>query len=125
MSHRKQQVESSLQRAVADVIERDLSDPRVRGLISVTRVEMTDDLKSAFAYVSILPDKYERRTLAGLNAAARHIMSRVDRRVQLRSMPRLEFRLDPSIKKQAEVEDAIREGLSREAAGSDADHQES
>lgn len=116
MSHRKEQVQSSLQRAIAIAIERDLADPRIRGMISITKVEVTDNMHEAFVYVSILPEQYERRSLAGLNAATSRIMTRVRNTITLRTLPRLTFRLDSSIKKQAEIESAIRQGLSDDDA---------
>lgn len=112
MSHRIAQVESTLKRAVSQVLQRRVSDPRIMGLVSVTRVEVTPDMKEATAYVSVMPDKYQRRTLAGLQAAQRHIQSMTGTLVSF-DMPHLRFRLDEGLKKEADVLAAIREGTQR------------
>ena len=62
MNHRAQQVVSLIRRAVQVVIGRGLHDPRVRGLISVTKVVMDDDLSQATVYVSVLPQEHAALT---------------------------------------------------------------
>lgn len=112
MSHRIAQIESTLKRAVSQVLHRRVSDPRIVGMVSVTRVEVTPDIKQATAYVSVMPDKYQRRTLAGLQAAHRHIQSMTGKLVSF-DMPHLRFKLDEGLKKEADVLSAIREGTQR------------
>ena len=113
MSHRIQQVESTLRRALAEVLQSKIADPRIVGLVSITRISVAPDLKNAYVYVSIMPEKYEKRTMAGLRHATRHIQRLTREKVALRAVPHFEFRLDASLKKQAAVEQAIREGVSR------------
>ncbi|NBC10118.1 MAG: 30S ribosome-binding factor RbfA [Planctomycetes bacterium] len=113
MSHRLQQAESLLQRTVAQVLQRQVSDPRIAGLVGVTKVKVTPDFKRADVYVSVMPEKYEKRTLAGLRHATMHIQGKVKKLVALRTVPHLQFELDRSIKNQAAVEAAIRGGLDR------------
>lgn len=109
MSHRIEQIASMLQRAIAEIIQREISDPRMSGgLTTITRIDVTPDLAEAFVYVSVLPDDHATRTVAALNHAHRHIHDGVKRRVSLRHVPKLRFRVDESLKKQAEVLDAIR-----------------
>ncbi len=114
MSHRKEQVESTLTRVISQVLMREMSDPRLVGMISITHVDASPDLRQAKVYVSVLPEKYEKRTLAALRHASRHIHAKVSKRVALRMVPHLDFGIDPSIKKQAQIEAAINEGMSRE-----------
>ena len=68
-------------------------------------------------YVSVLPDRYQQRSVYGLNHAAGRIYSLVRKAVVMRHVPRLTFRLDDSLKKQDEVFEAIRRGIDREAPG--------
>ena len=114
MSFRTQQVASTLKRAITKVMARQLADPRIEGLVSITNVEVSPDLKQAFVSVSVLPEKHQKTTLAGLNHATRHIHSLVKKELALKTVPHLEFRLDRGIKKEAAVMDAIRRGMSRE-----------
>ncbi len=111
MSHRKQQIESTLKRAVATTLARDVSDPRIEGMISVVALECTPDMRTARVGVSILPQKKERTTLAGLRHAAAYIHALVCKRVDMKTVPHLDFVLDESIKNEAKVYDAIRRGL--------------
>lgn len=110
MSHRIPQIESTLKRALALVLSQRLSDPRLQGMITVTQVKVSPDLHDAYVSVSVLPDKYESRTLMGLRHAASHIHVLVCREVDMKTVPHLDFRLDRSLKKQAAVLDAIRRG---------------
>ena len=113
MPHRTEKIESTLRKALAEVFARHLSDPRIIGMISMTRVDVSPDLKNAQVYVSILPEKYEKRTLAGLRHATRHIHALASKRLALKQVPHLDFRLDRSLKKEAGILDAIREGVTR------------
>lgn len=113
MSRRLEQVESTLTRVISQVLQRQVSDPRIIGLVSITRVKVSPDMKEACVYVSVMPREYESKTLHGLTHAAGHIHGLVRKLVAMRQVPRLEFRLDESLKKQAAVEQAIRDGLQR------------
>lgn len=113
MTHRIEQVESTLRKALAQVLQRKISDPRIRGMVSITKLDVSTDMKTAKVLVSVLPDQYEKRTLAGLRAANRHIHSEVKKLVALRIVPHLEFRLDSSLKKVSEIYDAINQGIDR------------
>ena len=113
MSKRQAQVESLLKRAVATVLQRGLSDPRIQGMVSVTDIDVSPDLRHATVLVSIVPEKFESRTIHGLQDATLHIQRQVNKAVALRVVPHLHFKLDQSLKKQAEVFAAIDEGLRR------------
>jgi ribosome-binding factor A len=122
MPHRKEQIETALRKAIAQVMERDLQDPRIRGLISITAIELTTDRRQATVEVSVIPQRAEKLSLHGLNAASGFIQAKVSKLVKLRTMPNLRFRLDPSLKKEAAVLEVIRQALAddqRNAALSD------
>lgn len=103
MSHRVEKIESTLARAVQEVLRRGLHDPRARGLISVTRVDVSPDLHNAIVFVSILPEEHQDLTMHALKHAARHIRREAGELMAIRRLPELDFRLDLSLKKQAEV----------------------
>lgn len=100
LSHKLQQFASTMQRAIAEVLVRGLGDPRVRGLVSVTRVEVDPDLRQARVFVSVLPEEHERLTLEGLVDAAPHIHRQIKGRMDTRAVPHLDFRLDTQLKKE-------------------------
>lgn len=107
MPQRTEQVASVVRHAVQRVLSRGVNDPRVRGLVSVTKVDITPDLAEARVYVSILPAEHAELTMHGLRSAARHIQGEIADEVASRRLPRLVFKLDESLKKQAEIDAAI------------------
>lgn len=112
MSHRTEQLESTLQRTIGQIIAKGLSDPRLRGLVSVTQVKLTEDKQTAVVHVSVMPDQYEQSSVRALRHAAKHIRHEVSQRVDARHVPYLDFKIDHSLKKQAEVMDAISQAMS-------------
>jgi ribosome-binding factor A len=113
MNHHLAQIESTLKRALAEVLSQHLSDPRLAGMVTITRLTVSPDLHDAYVYISVLPARYEKRTLAGLRHAVGHIHTLVCQSVRMRTVPHLDFRLDESIKRQAEVDRAIRRAAAR------------
>ena len=108
MSIRTEQIESTLHKAISQILQRELSDPRIRGLVSVTKVDVSPDLTEAYVFISVIPEAYVKRSLAGLRAAAGHIRTRLAKTMRGRTVPKLDFRVDESLKTQARVLDAIR-----------------
>ena len=92
-----------LQKALQEYIARGLNDPRVGGLVTVTAVRVSEDLKNADVMVSVLPEEKEELSLHGLRHASTYIRRKVGDMVALRQLPQLHFKLDRSLKKQAEV----------------------
>lgn len=109
MSKRVQQVASTLREAIQQVIQRGLSDPRIRGLVTVTRVTVSEDLRQATVFVSVLPDEHEKLTMHGLEAASRYIRREAAELVALSRMPTLLFKVDRGMKNQAAVFRALGE----------------
>lgn len=114
MSTHSHQIESVLRRSVQDILSRGLNDPRVRGLVSITKVDVSPDYAEAIVWCSVLPEEHGPLTIKGIEHAATWIRRTVASKVSLRRMPRLSFRLDQSLKKQAEVLSAINEGRRRD-----------
>ncbi|MBL4700679.1 MAG: 30S ribosome-binding factor RbfA [Phycisphaeraceae bacterium] len=126
MSHRIEQIESTIKRGICELLMRDLADPRIRGMVSVIQVKVTQDMHLATVRVSVIPAEYEKLTIHGLNSASKYIHGKLFKRLSVRRLPHLTFEIDPTIKKQAEIFAAIEEGLAKEKASEDvsADSQE-
>ena len=107
MSGKHAQLASTLHRELQAAMARGLNDPRVRGLVTLTRVEVSDDRKVATAFVTVLPPEAEDLTLHGLKAAARHLRRQAGDRIRTRDLPDLVFKPDRAAKRQAEVLDAL------------------
>jgi len=112
MSHRTEQLESTLRRTIGQIITEGLSDPRLRGIVSVTNVKVTDDKHTAVVDVSVMPEAFEKGTIQALRHAAKHIRHEVSQRVEARTLPFLDFKIDRSLKQQARVMDAINDAMS-------------
>ena len=100
MKIRIERVNSELQKQIAAVIAHDLKDPRLgSGIVSVTKVSTTPDLKFAKVYLSVYA-KTEEERLAALETARRSknfIRNRLKELVQIRLLPDLDFKLDTSV----------------------------
>ena len=111
MSVRHQQIESSLRRVISDVLARQINDPRVRGLVSITGVAMSQDRRTACVSVSVVPEEHEARTLAALQRASEHIHRKVFKALGMKIVPQLDFQIDRSLKREAAILEAIRGGV--------------
>jgi len=100
---RKKQIESLLLRAMQERLARGLADPRIRGLITVTRVEAANDMKRAKVFVTVMPSEHAELTLHGLRAANKKIRRDVADKVHLKDMPALDIVYDEGLKQQMEV----------------------
>jgi ribosome-binding factor A len=101
MSARMRRVNESVRAVVAEAVGT-LQDPRI-GLVTVTGVSITPDLREGVVYVSVLGNEKKRRaTLAGLASAHAVVQARVARELRLKRTPQLTFEYDPS------VEDGVR-----------------
>lgn len=93
---RSQRVGDLIREEIADIIMYKLKDPRL-GFVTVTGVEMTADLKLARVFVSILKEEDRDVSLEVLNASKPFMRSILTRRLKMKFIPALEFRLDSSI----------------------------
>ena len=91
-------INSQVQKELSSIIQNEVKDPRIHPMTSVTRVEVTPDLKSCKVCISVLGDEEAaKNTILGLKNAAPYIRSRLAHTVNLRNTPELLFRLDQSI----------------------------
>lgn len=105
MSQRAQKVAEAIKREVSDLLLRGIKDARVRsGMVSVTRVEVTGDLRHAKIYVSVYGSEADaEQAMAGLNSASGFIRSEIGKRVPLRFTPEVHITQDYSLAHGAEV----------------------
>ena len=95
---RLRRVNESLRAVVAEGV-RDLKDPRI-GLVTVTAVSVTPDLREATVYVSVLGGERTRRsTLDGLESAHAVLQAKIGRELSLRRTPTLTFAYDDSVER--------------------------
>ncbi len=100
MSRRMRQINHLIQRELSELLTREVNDPRLKGIISITEVEVSADLRQAKVFISILGSEEEReQTLAGLISASRFLRQKLGERLSLRYIPELRFQRDNSIER--------------------------
>lgn len=102
-------IEEEYKKELSQIISYELKNPNVTGLISVTKVKVTNDLKYAKVYVSILNAKNTKNTLVGLKKSSGFIRSELARKVNLRNTPELLFELDESLEYGAKIDTILKE----------------
>ena len=119
-NRRPDRVAEAIRAEVATFLTEEAKDPRLVGLVTVTAVEVTRDLRHAKVFVSILGSDAERAaTLAGLDSLAGHLRSRLGRVLRLRSAPGIVFTLDPSVGRAARIESLLAQLKEGRPAGED------
>jgi len=108
-SNRFNRIDEELKKEISQIINYELKNPNVTGLISVTKAKIKKDLKYAKVYVSILNSKNIKETLAGLKKSAGYIRSEIAKRINLRVTPELIFELDDSIEYGAKIDTILKE----------------
>jgi ribosome-binding factor A len=107
-SRRPDRVAEAIREQVATFLAEGVKDPRVTGIVTVTGVDVTRDLRSAKVYVSIMGEETVRAaTLEGLHSVATHLRSRLGRTLRLHSAPTIEFRLDATVAHAARIESLL------------------
>ncbi len=120
MKRRAQQIASNIQRELQGRISRGFNDPRIRGLITITKVEITDDLKHAKAFVSVMPEERAELTMHGLKAAMGRIRRDVMDRIHLKEMPTLKLEYDHGMREQQVISELLASDPFRKTDGDDA-----
>ena len=104
-NRRSERVAEGIRTQVASFLNEGAKDPRIKGLVTVTGVDVTPDLRHATVYVSVLGSDEDRAsTFAGLDSLASHLRSRVTKALRLRFAPELAFRNDRSVERAARIE---------------------
>lgn len=102
-------IDEEMKKEISNIINFEIKEPTVTGLISVTKVKVTTDLKYAKVYVSILNAKDTKQTLAGLKKSAGFVRSEVAKRINLRTTPEILFELDDSMEYGAKIDSILKE----------------
>ena len=106
-SNRIGRINDEIQRELSSLI-RTVKDPRVTGMISVTAVDTTPDLKFCKLYISVLDKSDVNQVLKGLKSASGYLRRELGRTLNLRNTPELTFVRDDSIDQGAHILDMLR-----------------
>ena len=109
-------IQGEFKRGLSEIFLTDIKDPRMSSMVSVTRVEITPDLKYAKVYVSIYDEPQRiKDTLEALASAEGYIRARLNDKIKLRRIPNLSFIHDASIEYGIQISKLIDEVHERDA----------
>lgn len=111
-SNRMDKIEEELKREISNIINYELNNSNITGMISVTKVKVTPDLRYARIYVSMI-NSNKKKTLEALKKSSGYIRTQIAHKVNLRVTPELVFELDDSMEYGAKI-DSILKDLAKE-----------
>jgi ribosome-binding factor A len=122
---RSDRVAEAIREEIAMFLAEGVKDPRVTGLVTVTGVDMTRDLRHAKVFVSVMGTDTDRSaTLEGLSSVAGFLRSRLARSLSLRVAPEVHFVPDESIARAARIETLLSQIKTTPTAPDDGGRQE-
>ena len=113
-SNRMDRVNEELKREISQIIDQNLKNPNITGIISVTKVKTSPDLKFAKVYISLLGSKSKKNTLDGIKNATGFIRTELAKRVNLRYTPELVFEIDDSMENGDRIENILKQIMPKE-----------
>jgi ribosome-binding factor A len=107
-SQRPLRVSQSIKRELSDIIRRELEDERITGMVSITDVECSADIRSAKIFVSVFGDEEtQKQTMEALKGHVGWMRGEICRRLGLRFAPEMQLFLDTSLERGAKVSELI------------------
>jgi ribosome-binding factor A len=107
---RTDRLNSNLKEVISEVVRREVRNPHVNELVTITRVDITKDLHYAKVYVSVIgTPEIKKETIAALNSAAGFIAVHASKKVVMRYFPNLTFKLDDSADKHVRIQSLLSE----------------
>ncbi len=105
---RSEKVADLIHKEISEMLVRTIKDPRI-GFVTITRVEVSEDCRSAKVYFSVTGTPEDReRSMKGLNSAKGYVRKELGRRIRLRYTPEIIFKFDPSIEYAIHIGEVIR-----------------
>jgi len=108
MTRRSERIAEAIRRLVGEIVHSDLRDPRVKGLLTVTKVELTSDLRFAKIYYTTMCEDKKKELLArGLRSAKSYIRKRIAEELKLRYAPDVSLRIDETIEYSNKIDNIL------------------
>ncbi len=108
MSLRNERVRKTLMKEIADIIQKDIRDSRIAGIVSITDIELAHDNSFAKVYFSVFAsEEAKKQTIEALEDNVSKIRYEVGKRIRLRLTPELRFIPDDSLERGTRVMDLI------------------
>lgn len=108
MSLRNERVRKTLMKEISDIIQKELRDSRIHGIISITDIEISHDNSYAKVYYSVFaPDNEKEQTIKAITDNTSKIRYEVGKRIRLRVTPELRFIPDDSLERGSNITNLI------------------
>ena len=108
MTRRTERVQEAIRRIVSEVLQRQLRDPRIAGFITITKVEVTSDLRLAKIFYSVLGDEKKKKLISkGLKSAKNFVKKHVGNELNLRYTPDIMFKVDKKLEYSARIDKVL------------------
>ncbi len=107
-SNRLSRVEEELKRNISNIINYELNNSNITGMVSVTKVKVSPDLSRARVFVTMI-NSNKKNTLAALKKSSGYIRTEIAHRVNLRTTPELIFEFDESIEYGAKIDNILKD----------------
>lgn len=109
MTTRQEKIQGLLKEEISDILRREFKDPRL-GFVTVTDAEITSDLRHARVFVSVLGTDEERSAnMAILKRAENFVRQALGKRIHMKTLPEIEFKLDTSADKGIRIFELLEE----------------
>lgn len=106
---RTERIEEEIKKVASKVISQELKDPRITGLISITKVSVTRDLKYCKIFVSMLGTKDTKETMEALKSGSGIVRRAIGNNIRMHSTPEVIFEFDDSLEYGAHIQNVIKE----------------
>jgi ribosome-binding factor A len=108
MSLRNERVRKTLMKEIADILQKELKDSRIQGVVSITDIELSHDNSFAKVYYSVLaPETEKAKTIQAITDNTSKVRYEVGKRIRLRLTPELRFIPDDSLERGSHVTELI------------------
>lgn len=105
---RTDRLNSLLKEVISEVIRKEVRNPHVNELVTVTRVQISKDLRHAKVFISVIGSEQDKiETIEALTSAAGFIAVNASQKVVMRYFPELTFKLDDSVEKHMRIEELL------------------
>lgn len=108
-TNRMNKIDEELKKEIGSIISTELKNPHLTGLISVTSVKTTPDLRYAKVFVSMINEKSKKENLSILKQSSGHIRSLIAKRINLRNTPELIFEFDESLEYGTKIDQILKD----------------
>ena len=104
MNNRPDRVRKTMMKEIGDILLKDIRDTRIKGIVSVTDIELASDYSYAKVFISILGNDEEKNlALEALKEKEPHVRYEIGKRIRLRLTPKIDFRLDDSLERGSRI----------------------